>query len=64
MKLKYLIEWKDNIELKECILKLAGNFMYSGNVEPNNIPAWEISDKDGRKVYYPQYQEGEAFKKI
>jgi hypothetical protein len=43
--------------------KLKGNFMYNGNVEPNNIPAWEISDADGRKVYYPQYREGEAFKK-
>jgi hypothetical protein len=44
--------------------KLEGNFMYNGNVEPNNIPAWEISDVDGRRTYYPQYKEGEAFKKI
>jgi hypothetical protein len=44
--------------------KLKGNFMYNGNVEPNNIPAWEISDVDGRRTYYPQYKEGEAFKKI
>jgi hypothetical protein len=43
--------------------KLKGNFMYNGNVEPNNIPAWEISDADGRKVYYPQYEEGKGFKK-
>jgi hypothetical protein len=43
---------------------LKGSFMYNGNVEPDNIPAWEISDVDGRKVYYPQYREGEAFKKI
>jgi heme oxygenase len=47
---------------KALILK--GSFMYSGNVEPDNIPGCEISDESGRKTVYPQYQEGEGFRKI
>ena len=44
---------------------MTGNFMFNGNVLPKNIPSWEILDlKFGDKTFYPQYLEGEGFKKL
>jgi len=54
--------WMDGTITGETLMK--GNFMFSGNVLPDNIPAWVIkSDESGFKTSYPKYQEGKMFKK-
>jgi hypothetical protein len=46
---------------------MKGAHMFSGRIEPDKIPAWEIKEilpngKKGASIFYPKYQQGQGFK--